>query len=226
MEGKLNLAYDELELSSSATSTSGSLERETRFAGTFFETTAPKPTETLDRRLSEEMQQPSSSNIDDQLLIVEQENKDEDSRKYKRKKTLLLSALKCILSMFMSLTLFICVVIGKISLVHIGQQLNYTAVGRNYTYEINHGNASLRETSFIMLVIIMVSPSLYSLLKAICVSGMKRSHPWPTKRAIIWVSELIMYAIICIPIVMNITFCFSLINDVPSHDHKSSIREV
>ena len=196
IDGRLNIAFDEL--SSSATSISGSLERETRFAGTFFETTVPRPVVTLNGRVLDDAQQPSSSNMDEQPLIVEQEISDDDSKKYKRKKTLLLSAVKCILSVFMSLTLFICVVAGKISLVHIGQQLNYTAMHNNYTYIINHESASLRETSFVMLIIIMVFPSFYSLLRAICVSGMKRSHPWPTKRAVIWVSEMKLFCTSCV----------------------------
>ena len=189
IDRRLNLAYDELELSSSATSTSGSFERENRFAGTFVETTLPKQVETLNCGIPEDMQQSSSSSVDEQLLIVEQETTDKD-RRYTREKTYLLSALKCILSIFMSIALFICVVAGKISLVHIGQQLNYTATKENVTYIVNDNSASLRETSFIMLIIIMIFPSLYSLLRAICISGMKSSHPWPTQRAIIWVSKL------------------------------------
>jgi len=185
IDGRLNLAYDELELSSSATSTSGSFERENRFAGTFVETTLPKQVETLNCGIPEDMQQSSSSSVDEQLLIVEQETTDKD-RRYTREKTYLLSALKCLLSIFMSMALFVCVVAGKISLVHIGQQLNYTATKDNFTYIVNDNSASLRETSFIMLIIIMIFPSLYSLLRAICVSGMKSSHPWPTQRAIIW----------------------------------------
>ena len=196
IDGRLNVAFDDMDLSSSATSTSGSLEREARFSGTFFETTTPRSVETVNERALDDMQQPSSSNMDEQPLIVEQEANDEDSKKYRRENKVLVSVVKCIVSIFMSLTLFFCVVAGKISLVHIGQQLNYTAMHRNSTYIKESQATSLRETSFVMLIIIMIFPPFYSLVRAICVSGMKRSHPWPTKRAIIWVSELTLFLFI------------------------------
>ena len=197
MNGKLNSAFDEQELSSTATSSSGSLERETQFSRTFFDT-LPRPTETLKTSVPNGVQQTATSSVEEQLLIVEQETRDEDSRKYKRKKTILLSALKCILSVLMSVTLFVCVVAGKLSLVHIGQRLNYTNLHRNNTSLKNDSVGPLRETSFIMLVIILVFPSLYTLVRAICVSGMKRSHPWPTQRAIIWVSSFFSHLLFVI----------------------------
>ena len=188
MNGNVNAAYDDQELSSSATSASGSIERETQFVSSFFGTEPSIQVDALKGSVPNGVQQNSSSSIDEQLLIVEQETRDEESRRYKRKKTLLLSALKCILSIMMSITLFVCVVVGKISLVHIGQRLNYTDLHRNSSSLQAKDSKSPRETSFIMLVMIVVFPSFYTLLRATCTSGMKRSHPWPTQRAIVWVS--------------------------------------
>lgn len=186
MNGVVNGAYDEYELSSSATSACGSLESDAKFPSNFLRTALTRETGASRGTFPDGRQ--ASSCVEEQLLIVEKETRDEQSRTYKRKKTLLLSALKCILSILMSLTLFVCVVAGKISLVHIGQRLNYTGIYRNVSTLVTDDTKFNRETSFIMLVIILVFPSSYTLIRAICTSGMRSSHPWPTKRAIVWVS--------------------------------------
>lgn len=133
---------------------------------------------------------PHTNDVDGQIFTVER-NERKHTKHYKRKKTFCLSAFKSLLSILISLVLFACVVASKLSLVHIGQKLNYTEItASNSSSRVRSQNGSKRETSLIMLIMILVSPSVYTFLRAICISGMKRSHPWPTRNAVIWVGIL------------------------------------
>ena len=145
-------------------------------------------------------------------FTVEREDKNESARNYRRKKSILLSILKCILAFLMSAGLLACAVASKLSLAAIGWKLNYTSdkssspQTANSSSRVNQttettaalhseltfcGNSrhSLYqcETVFNMLVLILVIPHIYGFLKALFSSGWKKSHPWPTKRAVIWV---------------------------------------
>ena len=122
-----------------------------------------------------------------QIFTVERKEQ-KHAKQYKRKKTYFLSAFKSMLSILISLVLFACVVASKLSLVHIGQKLNYTAVTiTNSSSRVTNHNGSQRETSLVMLIMILVCPSVYTFIRAFSISGMKRSHPWPTRKAVIWV---------------------------------------
>ena len=122
-----------------------------------------------------------------QIFTVERKER-KHAKQYQRKKTFFLSAFKSLLSILISLVLFACVVASKLSLVHIGQKLNYTEITiANSSSRVRSHNGSQRETSLVMLIMILVCPSVYTFIRAICISGMKRSHPWPTRRAVIWV---------------------------------------
>ena len=147
-------------------------------------------------------------------FTVEREGKNDSARNYRRKKSILLSILKCILAFLMSAGLLASAVVSKLSLVAIGWKLNYTSdkdstsQTANSTSRVNQttektaafhskltlcGNSRYSlyqcETVFNMLVLILVIPHIYGFLKALFSSGWKKSHPWPTKRAVIWVSS-------------------------------------
>eukprot|EP00794_Sanderia_malayensis_P016163 gene16163-17786_t len=141
----------------------------------------------------------SSIDTDDtQTFTVKQkEEKDDNANKYKRNKTYVLSAVKCLLALFMSLLLFGCVILSKISLVYIGQRLTYGAkravlnanLSLNATqqrYICGKGSPYLCETVLDMLIILLVTPSAYSFLRAVYGTATSKSHPWPTRKAIIW----------------------------------------
>ena len=148
----------------------------------------------------------TSQQTEDQPFTVEREEKNESARKYKKKKSVFLSILKCIISFLMSVCLLGCVVASKLSLVTLGQKVtsNFTLC-KNSPMTSNSSNASFvgkssgsngqsqyqNETIFNMLVLILIIPNAYSFLRALFSSGFKRSHPWPTKRAIIWVRVFI-----------------------------------
>ena len=191
LNGRLNAGFDDAESLSTATSNSNSIEKETQLCSEFFQETLPCPPKKLNNGIGHGGTKFMPPNVEEQLFTVEQEQRNPDAQKYKRKKTLCLSALKCILSLMISVSLFVCVVASKISLVHIGQKLNYTAMYHNASRTVSSAEKSfVRETSFVMLVLLLVFPSVYTLFRAICNSGMKRSHPWPTKRAVIWVRTM------------------------------------
>ena len=147
---------------------------------------------------------------------VEREEKNDTAKNYRRQKSVFLSILKCVLSMLMSICLLSCVVASKLSLVAIGQRLNYTmaktsvrqaasnaSLGSNQTMKKHTPHSSLIfcgsskyglyqcETIFNMLVLILMTPHIFAFLKALVSSGCKTSHPWPTKRAVAWVSSLV-----------------------------------
>ena len=146
-------------------------------------------------------------------FTVEREGKNDSARNYRRKKSVLLSILKCILAFLMSAGLLACAVVSKLSLVAIGCKLNYspdkdslpqtansssrvnqttekTAASHSELTFCGNSRYSLYqcETVFNMSVLILVIPHTYGFLKALFSSGWKKSHPWPTKRAVIWVS--------------------------------------
>ena len=128
-------------------------------------------------------------------FTVEREDKDEEARNYIRKKSICLSMIKCLLSFMMCVGLLCCVVASKISLVAIGRKLNYTLgahsnVSTNFTYCGNSKeNAWECETVFDMLILILVIPSVISFIRAILISAFRSSHPWPTGKALFWVSS-------------------------------------
>eukprot|EP00794_Sanderia_malayensis_P016164 gene16164-17787_t len=130
------------------------------------------------------------------FTVAAEENSSENAEKYTRKKTFFLSVLKCLLSVVMSAVLFFCLVSSKISLIYIGQRLNYTAKdttkvasdmnATQHQYICGKASPYLCETVLNMLIILLVTPSIYSFLKATFSSGLKKSYPWPTRTAIAW----------------------------------------
>ena len=185
------------EISSSANSQTGSIEREKeyrRVSETQFSTPPRHTALIVPVPNGAAVSEPAAGS---HAFVVEREDRDENFGKYNRKKTYFLSAVKCLLSILMSLLLFVCCVASKLSLVYIGQRLKYGQVAASNATNSSSGTCSsssgsnikhLCETTLGMLMLILICPSIYSLIKALCVSGMRKSHPWPTDRAIVWVS--------------------------------------
>ena len=139
--------------------------------------------------------------FDDRPFTVDREEKNKSAHKYRRKKPILLSILKCIVSLIMSAGLITCVIVSKLSLVTVGQKLNFT-LWKSNNENNRTSNASIKASTlsinnasnqyqsaivFNMLVLILIVPHAYGFLRSLFSSGFKQSHPWPTKRAVLWV---------------------------------------
>lgn len=89
-----------------------------------------------------------------------------------------LSIVKCLFGAFLFVSVLICLVASKLSLLSIAHY---------------HGNASSgieRETLFIMIVVLLIIPEAYTLLKASWISLFSKTHKWPCRKAIFMVSSL------------------------------------
>ncbi len=129
---------------------------------------------------------------DKQIFTVEQDEQGAQLMRYKRGNTYFLSATKCILSVFKSILLIVCVIASKLSLIYLGQRLNHSPAACSSTssqscdYSICGGTSTYAcETTLDMLMMALVSPSVYTFIRAVFTSDMKKSHPWPTKRTLL-----------------------------------------
>ena len=101
-----------------------------------------------------------------------------------------LSVLKLFITGFMSAGLLVLVVASKLSIIAIGQQWSEKDKDCNKKGD--------NEKIFIMLILIMMIPQLFSLLKSVGNSAFCTSEPWPSKAAAFWVRFLFLTVLICI----------------------------
>ena len=99
-----------------------------------------------------------------------------------------LSVLKLVITGFMSVGLLVLVVASKLSIIAIGQQWS----------DKHCAKKDDNEKAFIMLILIMMIPQLFSLLKSVGNSAFCSSEPWPSKAAAFWVRFLFLIVLMCI----------------------------
>ena len=123
------------------------------------------------------------------------ERKDEDSHMHRwfKKPSRALSGLKFLLAMLLAAITLFCVVASKLSILSISKRLNKD--GTNITHRFTCKDTKdlskcEKETSFVMLCLLLMIPPAYTLLKMFVITCRKITHPWPTKLAILWVSFL------------------------------------
>ena len=142
-------------------------------------------------------------NAEERPFVVQREEKNQSAKGHVKRKSIFLSIIKCVVSVLISACLLACVVASKLSVVELGLQLNFTrefpSDSANNTSVKSNNTAtniasaqcgpSCRQAArvFVMLVLVLIIPYGYSLLRGMFQSGFKRTHPWPTKRALIWV---------------------------------------
>eukprot|EP00112_Aurelia_sp_Birch-Aquarium-sp1_P009840 Seg2134.2 transcript_id=Seg2134.2/GoldUCD/mRNA.D3Y31 product="Chitin synthase chs-2" protein_id=Seg2134.2/GoldUCD/D3Y31 len=107
-----------------------------------------------------------------------------EARKDKvRESSWVLSVLKLFITGFMSVGLLVLMVASKLSIIAIGQQ--WKGNGRNCTMKGDNKDGE-NERAFVMLILIMMIPQLFSLLKSVGNSAFCSSEPWPSKAAAFW----------------------------------------
>lgn len=120
-------------------------------------------------------------------FTVEQQPKVEILESHKAKvheSSWLLSICKIIVTGFIAVTLLCCVIATKLTLVAIGQQFNTTCTLSPNGCIKERQN----ETPYIMMVMIMMAPQFISFIRAAANSAFSKGEPWPSRKAIIWVT--------------------------------------
>lgn len=146
-------------------------------------------------------------------FTVERNDVDSHMHRWYKKPSRTLSLIKFILAMFVAAVTLFCVVVSKLTIIGIAQGFVNLApeeavltdsfktkhqflCGKTTTnsshYEIHeYGAVCMREVVFVMLCIILMIPPAFTLLKLFIKTCRKITHPWPTKLAILWVSDLL-----------------------------------
>ena len=104
-----------------------------------------------------------------------------------------LCAIKVMVAALVAVVTLFCVVASKLSILSISKRLNRD--GTNSTHRFTCKDTSdlskcERETSFVMLCLVLMIPPAYTFVKMVIITCNKITHPWPTKLAIVWVSFL------------------------------------
>ena len=140
-----------------------------------------------------------STDTTERLYTVEQQG-DLPRFNWYQNSSKLLSAFKFSLSLILACLTLACVVLSKMSIVSIVAHLVKTTYQYNSTFSkplncVDTMGLELcsRETSFIMLTLVLMFPSAYTLVKMYLLTCRKTAHPWPTKLAIVWVSDATIF---------------------------------
>ena len=122
------------------------------------------------------------------------ENKDDHSMiNWVKQLSITLCAIKVMVAVLVTVVTLFCVVASKLSILSISKRLNKD--GTNSTHRFTCKDATdlskcERETSFMMLCLVLMIPPAYTFVKMVIITCNKITHPWPTKLAIVWVSFL------------------------------------
>ena len=98
-----------------------------------------------------------------------------------------LSVAKCIVGIFLFASVLTCLVASKICLLSMASFHWNTKTPSDAQKKDGTQN---QETLFIMVVLVLMIPESFSFLKACWTSLLRKSHRWPSKKAIIVVSFL------------------------------------
>ena len=148
---------------------------------------------------------------EERQFTVERKDVDSHMHRWYKKPSRTLSLIKMILALFVAAVTLFCVVVSKLTIIGIAQGFQnfvpndeiLTAFGTKHQflcgktttnsshYEVHeYGEVCMREVVFVMLCIILMIPPAFTLLKLFVKTCRKITHPWPTKLAILWVSNL------------------------------------
>lgn len=135
----------------------------------------------------------SATTIADKPFTVERKDQDSHMHRWYKKPSRALSLLKLLLALILACVTLFCVVASKLSILSIAKRLavkNVPDPKNNVTdkYACSENNLSgcQRETSFVMLCLVLMIPPAYTLLTLFITTCRKITHPWPTKLAILW----------------------------------------
>lgn len=119
--------------------------------------------------------------INETHLTVEDEPKVEKLRRHheRQPKLAFLPYVKCAVAGFLSLLLLGCGVFSKLSVIAVAK--------------CDDGSSAKKGRRYIMLVLILMVPQFTSFVTAAWGSIRKKNCPWPTNKAIIFVSMIIFY---------------------------------
>lgn len=95
-----------------------------------------------------------------------------------------LSVFKWVFAILLSLSMLACVVTSKISLISIGVFYNNGTSSCSSTSTVDFS----KETTFIMMVLVLMIPQFMSFIRACWASLFSAVHPWPSNKAILCVS--------------------------------------
>ncbi|XP_032230762.2 uncharacterized protein LOC5506512 [Nematostella vectensis] len=133
-----------------------------------------------------------------------------------------ISGVKWVFAFFLSMSLLICIVSSKISLLSIAMYFNATRLPTGVTHP-EYGEQSQPETVFVMLILALMIPFALTFLRSCWVSLFRSSHLWPSNSALFWcvVSSVIEVAALCyftiIPLMytsLPATYCILISNSV------------
>lgn len=147
----------------------------------------------------------SATTIADKPFTVERKDQDSHMHRWYKKPSRALSLLKLLLALILACVTLFCVVASKLSILSIAKRLavkNVPDPKNNVTdkYACSENNLSgcQRETSFVMLCLVLMIPPAYTLLTLFITTCRKITHPWPTKLAILWVSIFLLLLVLVI----------------------------
>ena len=98
----------------------------------------------------------------------------------------LLTILKWLVTIFLSLLVLISLTLSKLSAVFIGQSLNNMTLNNLTLNKTKYGTISA-ESNFLWLLLMMMVPYFATMLRSVWCGALRRDRPWPTNAAIIWV---------------------------------------
>ena len=92
------------------------------------------------------------------------------------------TVLKWITTIIVGTFLLFLLTVSKISVIGLSQKLNTTAVGNQTDIQRQESNRS-----FVMLLLVLLIPNVFGLLRSIWVSGWRSDMPWPRKSSLLLV---------------------------------------